>query len=118
MARRIVFGQHELPHRRVQRIVDDAVGVASDSVRDGAPAQLNTKVVFTDPVDVLADLSLQADLVVVGSRGRRRLRHLLFGSVGSALTPRCQCPLAVIHDDELEMPQDTDGTAQVDPTGW
>lgn len=117
-ARRIVFGQHELPHRRVQRIVEDAVGVAGDSRRDGAPARLNTKVVFTDPVDVLADLSRQADLVVVGSSGRRRLRHLLVGSVGSALTPRCQCPLAVIHDDELETPRSVAAAVQVDPTGW
>ncbi|UVO13056.1 universal stress protein [Mycobacterium sp. SVM_VP21] len=118
MARRIVFGQHELPHRRVQRIVDDAVDVASDSGRGAVPAQLKAKVVFTDPVDVLADLSRQADLVVVGSSGRRRLRHLLSGSVGAALTPRCQCPLAVIQDDDRARPAPASVPLQVDPTGW
>ncbi|MGB3335128.1 MAG: universal stress protein [Mycobacterium sp.] len=116
MARWMVFGQHELPHRRVQRIVDDAVGVATDSASDGAPAQLNTKVEFADPVDALEELSRQADLVVVGSSSRRRLRHLFFGSVGSALSPRCHCPLAVLHDDDLAAP--SDAAVQADPTGW
>ncbi|OBG31484.1 MULTISPECIES: universal stress protein [Mycolicibacter] len=121
MARWIVFGQHELPHRRVQRIVDDAVGVATHSASDGAPAQLNTKVEFADPVDALEELSRQAELVVVGSSGRWRLRHLLFGSVGSELTPRCHCPLAVLSEDDLATQQPlavSDAPAQSDPTGW
>lgn len=118
MAQWIVFGQHELPHRRVQRIVDDAVEVATDSASDGTPSRPNTKVEFTDPVDALEELSRQADLVVVGSSSRRRLRHLLFGSVGSALTPRCHCPLAVLQDDDLEAAQPAGAEAPADPTGW
>lgn len=114
----MVYGQHELPHRRVQRIVDDAVAVAADSTGDGAPEQVNTKVAFTDPVDVLAELSRQADLVVVGSSGRRPLRRVLFGSVGSALTPRCHCPLAVIRENNPGMPHPAHAPARVDPTGW
>ncbi|OMC16521.1 hypothetical protein A5735_00965 [Mycolicibacter heraklionensis] len=117
MARWIVFGQHELPHRRVQRIVADAVEVATDSASDGAPAQLNTKVEFTDPVDALEELSRHADLVVVGSSGRR-LRHLVFGSVGSELSQRCHCPLAVRHDDDLAASPPSDAAVQVDPSGW
>ncbi|ORW23106.1 hypothetical protein AWC18_05030 [Mycolicibacter nonchromogenicus] len=116
MARWIVFGQHELPHRRVQRIVADAVEVATDSASDGAPAQLNTKVVFTDPVDALEKFSRHADLVVIGSSGRR-MRQLLFGSVGSELSPRCRCPLAVRHGDEPASPP-SDVAVQVDPSGW
>lgn len=121
MARWAVFGQHELPHRRVQRIVDDAVGVATDSASDGAPAQLNTQVEFTDPVDALEDLSRRADLVVVGSSGRWRLWHLLFGSVGAELTSRCHCPLTVLDEDDLALQQPSaasDAAGQVDPTGW
>lgn len=117
MARWIVFGQHELPHRRVQRIVADAVEVATDSASDGAPAQLSTKVEFTDPVDALEELSRHADLVVVGSSGRR-LRHLVFGSVGSELSQRCHCPLAVRHDDDLAASPPSDAAVQVDPSGW
>lgn len=115
VARWVVFGQHELPHVRVQRIVDDAIGVVTQGARSGPPVPVNTKVTFTDPVQTLADLSRQAELVVVGSSVGKRLRHAVFGTVGSALAARCQCSLAVIPADKRRTPH---GPTSVDPTGW
>jgi len=48
-----------------------------------------------DPRVVLLDLSNDASLVVVGSRGRGKLRSLLLGSVGVALARHAQCPVVV-----------------------
>jgi nucleotide-binding universal stress UspA family protein len=51
---------------------------------------------FQDPRQQLIELSRHAALVVVGSRGRGKVRSLLLGSVGVALVRHSGCPV-VIH---------------------
>lgn len=51
---------------------------------------------FEDPRELLLDLSRDAASIVLGSRGRGRLRSLLLGSVGVALVRHAHCPV-VIH---------------------
>ena len=51
---------------------------------------------FQDPREQLLELSRHAALVVVGSRGRGKVRSLLLGSVGVALVRHADCPV-VIH---------------------
>jgi nucleotide-binding universal stress UspA family protein len=45
----------------------------------------------------LVEASAQADLVVVGSRGRGELRSLLFGSVAHTVAQHASCPVVVIR---------------------
>ena len=49
-----------------------------------------------DPAKILAELSLEASLVVVGSRGYRAPITTLIGSVGRRLVEHAQCPVAVV----------------------
>ena len=49
-----------------------------------------------DPRDVLIELSRHAHLVVVGSRGRGRVRSLVLGSVASAMVRHARCPVVVL----------------------
>lgn len=51
---------------------------------------------FEDPRELLLELSRDAALVVLGSRGRGKLRSLLLGSVGVAVAKHAHCPV-VIH---------------------
>jgi nucleotide-binding universal stress UspA family protein len=48
-----------------------------------------------DPRELLLELSREAALVVLGSRGRGKLRSLLLGSVGVALVRHAHCPVVV-----------------------
>jgi nucleotide-binding universal stress UspA family protein len=50
---------------------------------------------FDDPRAVLLELSRDAAMVVLGSRGRGKVRSLLLGSVGVALARHAHCPVVV-----------------------
>ena len=47
--------------------------------------------------EVLIDRSKDADLVVVGSRGRGGFRGLLLGSTGEQVTRHAKCPVLVVR---------------------
>lgn len=49
----------------------------------------------TDPRELLLDLSRDAHLLVTGSRGLGRLRSMLLGSVGVAVSRHAECPVVV-----------------------
>ena len=51
-----------------------------------------------DPVDVLLDHATDAQMVIVGSRGRGLVRGFLLGSVSQAVMHRAICPVLVVRD--------------------
>jgi nucleotide-binding universal stress UspA family protein len=57
------------------------------------------RVLFGPPADELAELAAeeQADLIVVGSRGRRGVKAALFGSVSSALIRAADRPVLIVR---------------------
>lgn len=54
------------------------------------------RVECASPAHVLVDASSEAQLVVVGSRGRSALTGALLGSVSSAVVRHAHCPVVVI----------------------
>jgi nucleotide-binding universal stress UspA family protein len=73
------------------------LAAARSAVERAAP-ELEVYEVFRtdDPRYVLLEMSRDAAMVVLGSRGRGKLRSLLLGSVGVALVRHAHCPV-VIH---------------------
>ena len=60
------------------------------------PTRVAREIVDGDPRKVLHDLQDEADLVVVGARGRTGLAHLVRGSTASSLVHRPSCPIVVV----------------------
>ena len=87
-----------------QKILDEAVETARATTPAGGPAQIETELLFSAAVPALVDLSKDADLVVVGSRGRGPIIRSLLGSMSSSLIRHAHCPVAVIHDEDPLMP--------------
>jgi len=72
------------------------LAAARSAIERSAP-DLEVHEVFRidDPRNVLLEMSRDAAMVVLGSRGRGKLRSLLLGSVGVALVRHAHCPVVV-----------------------
>jgi len=76
-----------------QRVVDDAMRVCQGRTESPVRGELFDG----DGATALAAASLDADLVIIGSRGRSGFRTLLFGSVALAVAEESNCPVAITH---------------------
>lgn len=86
----------ELYETDADAVLDDAVTNISESMKDEAPTDVRRQVFFSRPATALIDMSKDAEIVVVGARGRGALRRLLLGSVSTALIHHAHCPVAVV----------------------
>jgi nucleotide-binding universal stress UspA family protein len=80
-------------HAVARRILDNAVERCT--LRMGRP--VSSELVDGSPAAALADASMNADLIAVGSRGSTGYRTMLFGSVATFVLESADCPVAVIH---------------------
>ena len=85
-ARQIVDGAADLVHRTAKH----AGGASADVA--------GTEIYHSAAIPTLIELSEDAEMIVVGSRGHSALRRGLLGSVSTGLVYGAHCPVAVIHD--------------------
>ena len=88
-----------------------AAGVLEDAVQlaravAGENLHITTRELSSAPAPALVQASKDAQLVVVGSRGRGKVARSLLGSVTMGLVHHAGCPVAVIRP-----PAPTDGTS-------
>ena len=91
-----LYRRHEEGARTV---IADAITVAEDSVQGGNRPEIDSELLFAEPVSTLVGLSKEAHMMVVGCRGLDALRRALLGSVSTGLVHHAHCPVAVIHDE-------------------
>ncbi|MDO5661513.1 MAG: universal stress protein [Brachybacterium sp.] len=75
---------------------------AADRARELAPdLPVTTEVRDGRAVDVLLELSAEADIISVGNRGLGRVLAMVLGSSSLVLARRSRCPVVVVRGEEL-----------------
>lgn len=83
---------------RVRALVADARSEPSLATVPGAgEVEVRLQVLPGPPAYALVERSRDADLLVVGSRGRGAVRSVLLGSVALHCATRASCPVVVVH---------------------
>ena len=81
-----------------QRLAEQMLREAVERVRRDHPAvNVETAVIEGPPAQVLVEMSAEADLLVVGSRGRGGFSELLLGSVSQQCVHHARCPVTVVR---------------------
>lgn len=83
------------PERDAQIMLDTAVRDAFDH---HPPAGLELSVHQGSPVKVLLEASKNAELLVLGTRGRGGFVGMVMGSVSTSLAAHAACPVLIHHE--------------------
>jgi len=87
-----------------RKVAADAVKIAEDAMPTDRKVAVKSEVVFSTPAQALVKMSDEAEMIVVGSSGKGTLARGLLGSVSSSVVRQANCPVAVIRDEDLLMP--------------
>ncbi len=82
---------HEAAEEGARRVLDETLAAL-----DGGGAGVERLLVEGSAASVLVEQSRDADLLVVGSRGRGGFASLLLGSVGQQVAQHARCPVAIV----------------------
>lgn len=89
---------HQWQRHHGEAVLRRAQHVAEDTVGAGVLPEICTDLIFGKPVPLLADMSKEFRILVVGRRGLGTFDRLVLGSVSSGLVHYAHSPVAVIHE--------------------
>jgi nucleotide-binding universal stress UspA family protein len=82
----------------VKQLMRDRLADAISKAFHGSAAdQVETKIAYGHPAQVLLEESSDADLLVVGHRGRGAFTGMLVGSVSTHVVTHATCPVVVVR---------------------
>jgi len=95
------MGSPSVPQSEVaepsQLAIDNLVNIIKEELGEDPPVLVQPRVKQGNPAQVLIEESGNADLLVVGTRGRGGFAGLVLGSVSQHVAAYGECPVAVIR---------------------
>jgi nucleotide-binding universal stress UspA family protein len=80
-----------------QQATDDLVAIIKAELGEEPPVPVQARAKQGNPAQVLIEQSADADLLVVGTRGRGGFRGLMLGSVSQHVAAYAKCSVAVVR---------------------
>lgn len=80
-----------------QEIFDHLTQAVSQVYPDGPPANVEARLAYGHSAQALIEQSQDADLLVVGSKGRGAFKGMLVGSVSIHCVTSAACPVVVVR---------------------
>lgn len=87
-------GARQALRMEARRLTDRALGRVRKIDRE---LEVTARTPLRPPADALLELADEASILVVGTRGRGRVKSMVLGSVSAAVCARAGCPVAVIR---------------------
>ena len=78
-----------------------AIKIAEDAMPADRKVAIGRELVYSTPALALIKMSDEAEMIVLGTSGRGLLARGVLGSVSSTVVRQANCPVAVIHDEDL-----------------
>ncbi|OBJ72986.1 universal stress protein [Mycobacterium sp. 1274756.6] len=97
-------GYAQWQEQQGREFVQAGVDLVDEIEADARPTRVRGEIVTGSVIPTLVEMSKHATMLVAGSRGHGWLRRRLLGSVSSGLLHHAQCPVAVIHDEDMPAP--------------
>lgn len=88
-----------------RQILANAIKIAEAATGNDGTLRIATELFVAVTIPTLVDLTKEAEVIVVGTRGIGAFGRSLMGSVSSAMVRHAHCPVAVIHEDEAMRPE-------------
>jgi nucleotide-binding universal stress UspA family protein len=92
-----MFNPPDWYEHSARHILEHAEKTLQSAWPGSGPADVQTVTAHAAVVPALVEASKEAQMVVVGNRGRGKLARLVLGSVSSGLLHHAQCPVAVMR---------------------
>jgi nucleotide-binding universal stress UspA family protein len=107
----------EMRDRRGEEIMRDAVDSVTQAASEPLRVPVRQHMIEGRAVRTLADMSKDADLVVVGCRGLGKVEGLILGSVSTNVLHHAHGPVAVIHEEAVRTTAPSDAPVVVGVDG-
>lgn len=106
---------------RLQEAARERLETAAAGIDSSGIQQVHTRLLVGQPVEAILEVvdEIQAELVVLGTRGLSGLKHLLLGSTAERVVQHARCPVLTAHAghgaprkiSSILVPTDFDGNA-------
>jgi nucleotide-binding universal stress UspA family protein len=87
-----------------KKAVMHAVKIAEEAIPADRKVPIKRELVYSTPALALINMSDDAEMIVMGTSGRGLLARGVLGSVSSTVVRHANCPVAVIHGEDLPDP--------------
>lgn len=88
--------QDDIFEKNSEALVDELLADVMSDQREDVDLEVSVVRAQANPVDALLGAAVEADAIVVGSRGRGSVRGLLLGSVSQSILHRAKIPVVVL----------------------